>query len=158
MQPIFHWIVLGDGVGGNANFRFGVGGNTNFSVFRYQHVGIPNAILWSQPTRGPNANGFVSQWNIGFRVCVGHGNFMLFIPFSFALVSQHKCGLCWNIGYIVENLPTSSTSTLRQEKPTLYQEIVRCETQGRREQTNSHSCNPCNHDIGCWYLPISAGP
>ena len=28
------------------NFRFGVGGNANLSVFRYQHVGIPNAKLW----------------------------------------------------------------------------------------------------------------
>ena len=31
-------------------------GNANFSVFRYQHVGIPNA------------NGFASQWNIGFSI------------------------------------------------------------------------------------------
>ena len=28
---------------GNANFSVRVGGNANFSVFRYQHVGIPNA-------------------------------------------------------------------------------------------------------------------
>ena len=56
--PIFHLLALGVGVGGNANF----------SVFRYQYVGITNAKLWrwgSKPTRGPNANGFVSQWNIG---------------------------------------------------------------------------------------------
>ena len=38
-QPIFHWLVLGFCVGGNANFMFPVGGNANFSVFRYQHVG-----------------------------------------------------------------------------------------------------------------------
>ena len=53
---------------GNANFTFRVGGNANFSVFGYQHVGIPNAKLWrwgSKPTPGPNANGFVLQWNIG---------------------------------------------------------------------------------------------
>ena len=60
------------GVGGNTNFRFGVGGNANFHVFRYQHVVIPNAKLWlwgSEPTpaAGPNANGFASQWNIGFK-------------------------------------------------------------------------------------------
>ena len=30
-------------VGGNANSIICVGGNANFSVFRYQHVGIPNA-------------------------------------------------------------------------------------------------------------------
>ena len=56
---------------GNTNFRFGIGGNANFSVFRYQHVGIPNAKLWrwgSKPKRGPNTNGFASQWNIGFKV------------------------------------------------------------------------------------------
>ena len=58
-------------VRGNANFMFPVGGNANFSVFRYQHVGIPNAKLWhwgSKPTPGPNTIGFASQWNIGFTV------------------------------------------------------------------------------------------
>ena len=60
-------------IGGNANFSVCVVGNTNFSVFRYQHVGIPNAKLWhwgsnSKPTRGPNANGFASQWNVGLRL------------------------------------------------------------------------------------------
>ena len=37
-------------------------------LFRYQHVGIPNAksSRWgSKPTRGPNTSGFVLQWNIG---------------------------------------------------------------------------------------------
>ena len=64
MQPIFQWLEWGFA------FRFGVGGKANFSVFRYQHVGIPNAKLWrwgSKPKRGPNANGFASQWNIGFN-------------------------------------------------------------------------------------------
>ena len=44
---------LGVGVGGNANFSARVGGNANFSVFRYQHVAIPNTKLWrweSKPT------------------------------------------------------------------------------------------------------------
>ena len=43
----------------------------NFRVFRYQHVGIGNAKLWrwgSKPMPGPNANGFASQWNIGYKV------------------------------------------------------------------------------------------
>ena len=69
-QPTFHWLTLGFCIGGNANFMFRVGGNANFSVFRYQHVGIPKAKLWrwgSEPKPGPNANGFASQWNIGFR-------------------------------------------------------------------------------------------
>ena len=55
-------------VGGNAKFSVPIGDNANFSVFRYQHVGIPNVELWrwgSKPTPGPNANGFASQWNIG---------------------------------------------------------------------------------------------
>ena len=59
------------GVGGNTNFSICVGGNANFSTFRYQPVGIPKAKLWcwgSKPTRGPNANGFASQWNIDFTV------------------------------------------------------------------------------------------
>ena len=67
-RPIFHFLCLGVGFGDKANFRFGDGGNENFSVFRYQHVGIPNRKLWhwgSKPTRGPNANGFALQWNIG---------------------------------------------------------------------------------------------
>ena len=44
--PIFHLLALGVGVEGNANFSIHVGGNANFSVFRYRHVGIPNAKLW----------------------------------------------------------------------------------------------------------------
>ena len=55
--------ILRFGVGGNANFRFG--------VFRYQHVGIPNAKFWrwgSKQMPGPNANVFESQWNIGFKL------------------------------------------------------------------------------------------
>ena len=50
--PIFHLLALG----------VGVRDNTNFSIFRYQHVGIPNMKLWrlgSKPMRGPNANGFI---------------------------------------------------------------------------------------------------
>ena len=49
----------------------GVTRNANFSVFRYQHVGIPKVKLWlwgCKPTPGPNAKGFASQWNIGFRL------------------------------------------------------------------------------------------
>ena len=40
------------------------------AFLHYQHVGIGNAKLWcwgTKPTPGPNANGFASQWNIGFR-------------------------------------------------------------------------------------------
>ena len=69
--PIFHLLGLRVGVEGNANFSVRVGGNANFSVFRYQHVGIPIAVLWhweSKATRGPNVNGFALQWNIGFIV------------------------------------------------------------------------------------------
>ena len=63
--------IGGSRLGCNANFRFGVGGNANFSVFRYQHVGIPSTKLWrwgSKAKAGPNANGFASQWNIGFNL------------------------------------------------------------------------------------------
>ena len=42
---IFHWLALGFCAGGNAIFMFRAGGNANFSVFRYQHVGIPNTIF-----------------------------------------------------------------------------------------------------------------
>ena len=69
-QPIFHLLAFGVGFGDNANFSIRVWGNANFSVFRYQHVGTPNAKMWccgSKPTAGPNANGFASQWNIGVR-------------------------------------------------------------------------------------------
>ena len=67
----FHLLALGVGVGGNTNFRVCVGGNANFSIFRYQHLGSPNAKLWrwgSKPTQGLNANGFASQWNIGYNL------------------------------------------------------------------------------------------
>ena len=63
-------LALRVGVGVNANVSVPVGGEANFGVFRYQHVGIPNAKLWrsgSKPMRGPNANGFASQWNIGLK-------------------------------------------------------------------------------------------
>ena len=61
------------GVGGEANYRFGVG---CFRVFRYQHVmmlvsfALGDAKVWrwgSKPMPVPNANGFASQWNIGFK-------------------------------------------------------------------------------------------
>ena len=64
---IFHLLAFGVGMGGNTNFSIRVGGNAQFTVFRYQHVGIPNAKLWcwgSKATQGPNANGFAWQWNI----------------------------------------------------------------------------------------------
>ena len=44
-------------------------------LFRYQHVGIPNAkssCLGCKPTREPNASGFTLQWNIGFTVVCVH--------------------------------------------------------------------------------------
>ena len=53
-------------VGSNANLSVHIGGNANFSVFRYQHVGIPNAKLWrweSKPKRGHNSNGFASTYS-----------------------------------------------------------------------------------------------
>ena len=34
---------VGVSCGGNVDFKIRVGGNANFSVFRYQHVAIPNA-------------------------------------------------------------------------------------------------------------------
>ena len=53
---------------GNTNFRFRVG---CFRVFRYQHGGIGNAksLRWGcDPTQGPDASSFASQWNIGFSI------------------------------------------------------------------------------------------
>ena len=43
--PIFQLPALRVAVWGNANFSFHAGGKANFSVFRYEHVGIPNAKL-----------------------------------------------------------------------------------------------------------------
>ena len=68
---IFYVLALGVCVGSNVNFSIGVGHDENFGICRYQHVGIPNAKLWhwgSKPTRGQNANGFASQWNIGLNL------------------------------------------------------------------------------------------
>ena len=53
-SPIIHQLALVVGGGYNTNFSVRIGGNANFSVFRFQHVGIPNAKLWhwgSKPTR-----------------------------------------------------------------------------------------------------------
>ena len=68
-QKMYMANTLGVCNGGNENFMFRVGGKGNFSIFRYQHVGISNAEMWlwgSQPTQGPDTNGFALQWNIGF--------------------------------------------------------------------------------------------
>ena len=62
--PRFPWLALGFCVGGNANLMFCVGGNASFSIFRYQHVGIPNAksTHWGcYPTPDPNSKGLASQ-------------------------------------------------------------------------------------------------
>ena len=45
MRPIFRLFALGVCVGVNASFSIRIGGNANLSVFKYQHVGIPNAKL-----------------------------------------------------------------------------------------------------------------
>ena len=66
-QPIFHWLALGFRVGVNVTFKIHIGGKANFSVFRYQHVGIPNTKFIGVVTQGTNANVFASQWNIGIR-------------------------------------------------------------------------------------------
>ena len=66
-RPIFHLLALGVRVGGNASFRVRIG---SARLFRYQHVGIPNAKflgLGYCPMQTPKARGFVLQWNIGFR-------------------------------------------------------------------------------------------
>ena len=90
----WHW--------GNTNFNVRVGRNTNFSVFRYQHVGIGNAKLWCcgpKATQGSNANGFASQWNIGYRV---HGGLRCparesNITFFHALIGLYKLNLQYNL-------------------------------------------------------------
>ena len=74
MQPIFHRLAFGFGVGGNANFRFGVGGKANLVV----HVGCKIPTCWYLlhkilalghcPTPTPDARYFASQWNIGLSL------------------------------------------------------------------------------------------
>ena len=48
MPPIFNLLALRVGVGCNANSSVRIWGNAHFSIFKYQHVGIPNAKLWIQ--------------------------------------------------------------------------------------------------------------
>ena len=65
-RPIFHLFALGVCVRGNVNFSLRIGGNANSSVFKYQHVGIPNAklSLWEYcPMRRPNVSVFALQGN-----------------------------------------------------------------------------------------------
>ena len=60
VKPIFH-KKKGSRGGVALGVSVRVGGNANFSIFRYQHVGTPNAKLWcweSKPMGGPNMNGF----------------------------------------------------------------------------------------------------
>ena len=104
MGPIFHMYMLPVCVGGNANFSVRVGGNANFSVraegnanfwvFKYQHVGMPNAKLsrWGYcPTRWPNGSIFASQWNIAIT----------FVPFiRSASDLKHFLGCHLNIIHI----------------------------------------------------------
>ena len=69
-QPIFHLFALGVCVEGNASFGVRIGGKANFSVFRCQHVGIPNTKLlhWGYcPMRPPNASVFASLWNTDLK-------------------------------------------------------------------------------------------
>ena len=53
---------------GNANFMFCVGGDANLGVFRYQHVGIPQAKFV------PNAKGLALQWDIGLIFVLFYSN------------------------------------------------------------------------------------
>ena len=51
---------------GKRKFYVSRWGNANFSVFRYQHVGIPNAKFshWGYcPMQTPNVRSFALQWN-----------------------------------------------------------------------------------------------
>ena len=103
-QPIFHWLALGFCIGGNANIMFCVGGDANFSIFRYQHVGIPNTKVsrWGYyPKRTPNARGFALQWNIGFIILpqddVGH-HLCDIVRISNAWLNNYEMKL-YNIGH-----------------------------------------------------------
>ena len=56
MQPIFHWLVLGFCVGWCKKFASPNTKDTNMLVY----FALGDAKV-------PNANGFASQWNIGFK-------------------------------------------------------------------------------------------
>ena len=72
-RSMFHWLVLGAQ-------GLALGHKAWLWLFRYQHVGIPNAKFshWgSRPTRGPNAKGSALHWIIGFRDDMGQNQVML---------------------------------------------------------------------------------
>ena len=64
---------------GDANLKFAFRVMQISIAFRYQHVGIGNAKLFGHPTPVPNANGFASQWNIGFSFIIIHATLAVFV-------------------------------------------------------------------------------
>ena len=77
-------------------------------IFRYQHVGIPNAKCsrWGpKPKRRPNANGFAFQWNIGFRHKDFHGLTLVDVFYLNAFVHWQQVRLSnpWRRYQLCEN-------------------------------------------------------
>ena len=95
MQTIFHWLALGVCIGGSAYFSVHIGGNANFSVFRYQHVGIPKQnfrVVGYCPTQWANTMG----QHECFRVAVEYRFKLIIHQVSFSCVrvklgSSFKC-------------------------------------------------------------------
>ena len=64
--PIFHLVALGVGVGVMQILAFLLG-VTQILAFLDTNMLVSPTRWWSKPTGGPNANGFVWQWNIGCK-------------------------------------------------------------------------------------------
>ena len=70
MQPLYHWLALGFCVRVTQILYFALGVTYILAFLDTNMLVISKAKLWrwgSKPTPGPNANGFASQWNIGFN-------------------------------------------------------------------------------------------
>ena len=71
-QPIFHWLTLGFGVGGNANLKLCVGSKL-VSPTKFWRLG-------HCPTPTPDARYFALQWNIGLTLKNSDLSFELGLP------------------------------------------------------------------------------
>ena len=114
-QPIFHWLALEFCIGGNANCTFRIGGNANFSVFRYQHVGIPNAKFRVGGLRQCKDPTFASQWNIGFTSLLGRAYKNICIQFGKSRIIHTDIGY---INYLLLCVASMTPYMLRNQRLT----------------------------------------
>ena len=96
-------------------------GYTNMLVSETLKLALPATpnlkfALLQTPT--PNVSslnmGCVGSWTQ--RAGIGHVDFMLFVFFSFALVTQHEPSFQWNVGFTAPDFPEYLTRYISQQQ------------------------------------------